>query len=51
MLDLIVRILAWVLEHRRQRERRRALYLATLGIDTGPRYIHGVRIPAAGGAR
>lgn len=70
MLDLIVRILAWVLslctppppgrhrlaaltpeEHRRQRERRRALYLATLGIDTGPRHIHGVRVPVAGGVR
>ncbi|WP_369248412.1 hypothetical protein [Streptomyces sp. R41] len=34
-------------EHRRQRERRRALYLATLGIDTGPDRIHGVRVPAA----
>jgi hypothetical protein len=34
-------------EHRRQRERRRALYLATLGIDTGPTHIHGVRVPAA----
>ncbi|MET8470192.1 hypothetical protein ABZY90_06100 [Streptomyces sp. NPDC006422] len=38
-------------EHRAQRERRRALYLATLGIDTGPRHIHGVRVPVAGGAR
>jgi hypothetical protein len=34
-------------EHRRQRERRRALYLATLGIDVGPTHIHGVRVPAA----
>ncbi|NGO45763.1 hypothetical protein [Streptomyces ureilyticus] len=34
-------------EHRRQRERRRALYLATLGIDTGPHDIHGIRVPAA----
>ncbi|MFF4748340.1 hypothetical protein ACWD5R_00455 [Streptomyces sp. NPDC002514] len=35
-------------EHRRQRERRRAASLATLGIDVGPRHIHGVRVPAAG---
>ncbi|MFC4464972.1 hypothetical protein ACFPH6_10525 [Streptomyces xiangluensis] len=34
-------------EHRRQRERRRALYLATLGIDAGPTHIHGIRVPAA----
>ncbi|MDT9701706.1 hypothetical protein [Streptomyces sp. P17] len=34
-------------EHRRQRERRRAAYLATLGIDVGPKHIHGVRVPAA----
>ncbi|MFE9649884.1 hypothetical protein ACFYO0_38395 [Streptomyces sp. NPDC006365] len=34
-------------EHRRQRERRRALYLATLGIDVGPTRIHGIRVPAA----
>jgi hypothetical protein len=34
-------------EHRRQRERRRAAYLATFGIDTGPTHIHGIRIPAA----
>ncbi|WP_245685256.1 hypothetical protein [Streptomyces yerevanensis] len=34
-------------EHRRQRERRRALYLATLGIDVGPTHIHGIRVPAA----
>ncbi|WND35872.1 hypothetical protein RI578_16930 [Streptomyces sp. BB1-1-1] len=27
-------------------ERRRAAHLATLGIDVGPRHIHGVRIPA-----
>ncbi|GAB2982039.1 hypothetical protein GCM10023080_055290 [Streptomyces pseudoechinosporeus] len=33
-------------EHRRQRERRCALYLATLGIDTGPTHIHGIRVPA-----
>ncbi|MEU6278739.1 hypothetical protein [Streptomyces sp. NPDC047028] len=36
-------------ERRRQRERRRAAGLATLGIDVGPRRIHGVRVPA--GAR
>ncbi|TLS41985.1 hypothetical protein FE633_33460 [Streptomyces montanus] len=35
------------LERRRQRERRHALYLATLGIDAGPDHIHGVRVPAA----
>ncbi|WP_320778781.1 hypothetical protein [Streptomyces sp. CRN 30] len=34
-------------ERRRQRERRRALCLATVGIDTGPRHIHGVRVGAA----
>ncbi|WP_282703299.1 hypothetical protein [Streptomyces sp. CC219B] len=34
-------------EHRRQRERRRAACLATLGIDVGPKQIHGVRVPAA----
>lgn len=34
-------------EHRRQRERRRAARLATLGIDVGPNHIHGVRVPAA----
>ncbi|MEU5340989.1 hypothetical protein AB0H18_09155 [Streptomyces sp. NPDC020766] len=33
-------------EHRRQRERRRALYLATLGIDIGPDRIHGVPVAA-----
>ncbi|MEV2253126.1 hypothetical protein AB0I94_21525 [Streptomyces sp. NPDC050147] len=33
-------------ERRLQRERRRALYLATLGIDSGPRHIHGVAVAA-----
>ncbi|MFF4837872.1 hypothetical protein [Streptomyces sp. NPDC001315] len=33
-------------ELRRQRERRRAARLATLGIDVGPKRIHGVRVPA-----
>ncbi|MBV1938369.1 MULTISPECIES: hypothetical protein [Streptomyces] len=33
-------------EHRRQRERRRALYLATVGIDVGPDHIHGVPVAA-----
>ncbi|WP_151479656.1 hypothetical protein [Streptomyces albicerus] len=33
-------------EHRRQRERRRALYLATLGIDVGPDHIHGIPVTA-----
>ncbi|MER7172530.1 hypothetical protein [Streptomyces mesophilus] len=32
------------LERRRQRERRRALYLATLGVDIGPERIHGVAL-------
>ncbi|MEV0639642.1 hypothetical protein AB0I77_32850 [Streptomyces sp. NPDC050619] len=34
-------------EYRRQRDRRRAAYLATLGIDVGPKHIHGVRVPTA----
>ncbi|GAA2639908.1 hypothetical protein [Streptomyces vastus] len=34
-------------EHHRQRERRRALYLATLGIDVAPTHIHGVCVPVA----
>ncbi|MFJ2260032.1 hypothetical protein ACIOKD_17090 [Streptomyces sp. NPDC087844] len=33
-------------DHRRQRERRRALYLATVGIDVGPDRIHGVPMAA-----
>ncbi|MFF1689166.1 MULTISPECIES: hypothetical protein [unclassified Streptomyces] len=35
------------LERRRQRERRRVLYLAPFGVDLGARRIHGVRVPAA----
>lgn len=31
-------------ERRRQQRRRRAAYLATWGIDIGPRLIHGVVI-------
>ncbi|WP_328494255.1 hypothetical protein OHS59_17060 [Streptomyces sp. NBC_00414] len=31
-------------DHRLQRGRRRAVYLATLGIDVGPARIHGVRV-------
>ncbi len=31
-------------EVRRQRERRRALWLAVHGIDVGPRMIHGMRV-------
>lgn len=31
-------------EHRLQRGRRRAAYLATVGIDVGPARIHGVRV-------
>lgn len=33
-------------ERRLQRERRRAASLATLGIDIGPKHIHGIGIPA-----
>lgn len=32
------------LERRRQRERRRSLYLATWGIDIGAHRIHGVQV-------
>ncbi|MET7701841.1 hypothetical protein [Streptomyces sp. NPDC005485] len=32
-------------ERRHQRDRRRALYLATLGIDVGPDHIHGIPVP------
>ncbi|GLJ88866.1 hypothetical protein [Streptomyces poonensis] len=31
---------------RQQRHRRRALWLATYGVDVGPRRIHGVEVPA-----
>ncbi|MBC2904051.1 hypothetical protein [Streptomyces cupreus] len=31
-------------ERRRQRQRRRALWLAAYGIDVGPRRIHGVEV-------
>lgn len=33
-------------ERQAQDERRTALALATIGIDVGPRVIHGVRLPA-----
>ncbi|MEU5703303.1 hypothetical protein [Streptomyces aurantiacus] len=33
-------------EHRRQRERRRAPYLATVGVDVGPDRIPGVPVTA-----
>ncbi|WP_399925547.1 hypothetical protein [Streptomyces kanamyceticus] len=33
-------------EARRQRVRRRALWLAVHGIDVGPRRIHGIEVPA-----
>ena len=33
-------------EERRQRARRRALVLATYGVDIGPRRIHGVEVTA-----
>lgn len=33
-------------EARRQRARRRALWLAGYGIDVGPRLIHGVEVTA-----
>jgi hypothetical protein len=32
-------------EQRQQEQRRRALLLATLGVDVGPRVIHGVEVP------
>jgi hypothetical protein len=34
-------------ERRRQRQRRRAVWLASVGIDNGPRVIHGVKVVAA----
>jgi hypothetical protein len=34
-------------ERREQTRRRRALWLASVGIDNGPRVIHGVRVRAA----
>ncbi|MEU2676319.1 hypothetical protein ABZ638_05440 [Streptomyces sp. NPDC007107] len=33
-------------EFRLQRQRRRALWLAPHGVDTGPRRIHGVKVAA-----
>ncbi|MGP4047532.1 hypothetical protein [Streptomyces sp. 2A115] len=33
-------------EARRQRARRRALWLAVHGVDIGPRHIHGVEVTA-----
>ncbi|NUR67337.1 MAG: hypothetical protein HOQ47_16400 [Streptomyces sp.] len=36
---------------RRQRDRRRAAYLATLGIDVGPTLIHGIRVGAPAATR
>lgn len=33
-------------EMRRQRARRRALWLAVHGVDVGPRVIHGMAVPA-----
>lgn len=33
-------------EHRLQRERRRALWLASHGLDVGPRWIHGAKVAA-----
>ncbi|MGW0731140.1 hypothetical protein [Streptomyces sp. NPDC002851] len=33
-------------EARRQRARRRALWLSAYGIDAGPRHIHGVEVTA-----
>ncbi|AQW52134.1 hypothetical protein ACIQPP_42795 [Streptomyces violaceusniger] len=37
----------YLLAHeRRQRARRRALVLATYGVDIGPRRIHGVKVTA-----
>jgi hypothetical protein len=34
-------------ELRRQRQRRRAAHLATFGMNTEPKHVHGVRVPAA----
>ncbi len=31
-------------ERRLQRSRRRAVWLATVGVDAGPRWIHGVEV-------
>lgn len=36
----------WRQEERRQQARRRMLVLVTYGIDTGPRWIHGVEVTA-----
>lgn len=36
----------WRHEKRQQRQRRRALWLATHGIDIGPRWIHGMEVAA-----
>ncbi|MFF2506027.1 hypothetical protein ACFVTY_21935 [Streptomyces sp. NPDC058067] len=33
-------------QEKRQRARRRALWLAVHGVDIGPRYIHGVEVTA-----
>jgi hypothetical protein len=33
-------------ERRLQRRRRRSLWLASVGIDNGPRVIHGVKVVA-----
>lgn len=34
-------------EAKRQRARRRALWLAVHGVDVGPRHIHGIEVAAA----
>ncbi|MFS8199261.1 hypothetical protein ACLVWQ_11300 [Streptomyces sp. CWNU-52B] len=36
----------WRHEKQRQRHRRRALWLATHGIDIGPHLIHGMKVAA-----
>jgi hypothetical protein len=41
----LVRPYVIVNERSQQEQRRRDLLLATLGIDVGPRVIHGVEVP------
>jgi hypothetical protein len=41
----IVRPYVIAAEQRQQQRHRRALLLATIGIDAGPRTIHGLEVP------
>ena len=45
--DAVALVRPYVVAHerRKQRQRRRALVLATVGIDVGPRVVHGVGVP------